>query len=135
MPTHEENVADPSMALIEVGGKRQWVARADLRHVGSRSVGNVRFQGMTFTKNRSLLRTFDDPEYIASLGGGPERGGASVGACCFLHGEDKRPGEIRRRQKCENLTEHECIRLGGEWLGPGTSCWIDSSNGFRICPE
>ena len=132
MPTDAENMDDPNMALIEIRGERRWVARADLRHTGSRSVGNLKFQGMTFTKNRRLLRSIFDPEYIAALGGGPD-GGAdpkppAIGACCY-----RPPGQ---KQFCKDgLTEKQCDESGGTWMGADTKCVVDPFTGDLVCPK
>ena len=136
MPTHDENVADPSMVFIELGGKREWVRRAELRgtSVQEREFRPPRGQIVRLEKNPNLLRTFADPEYIEVKGGGPDPSRTPrppVGACCFRH-RSHRPGD--EHEECEHLTQSECISRGGTWLGAGVNCWRDSQ-GFKICPK
>ena len=140
MPTHAENIADASMVFIELGGKRQWVRRAELRgtSVQEREYRPPRGQTVRLEKNPNLLRTFADPEYIEVKGGGsdpsrrPRPHSPPRGACCFGRGDKRSQG--REHNSCEELTQSDCISLGGEWQGAGTSCWLDG-DGNKICPE
>ena len=121
MATDFENLNDPQMVLIQIGGVSQWGSRAELR---PRLAGNdvVHFGQTSLNRVPSRLRTTYDAEYAEYIerpgGDSAADEGSDLGTCCFLHGENKRPGEIRRRQKCENLTKRECIRLGGTLVRP-----------------